>query len=209
MKTYAEKLRDPRWQRKRLEIMERDDFACRYCRSKTETLNVHHRIYRKGKMPWDYEDDVFVTLCEGCHVIAETRKNHILMKMGHSEDLDRRLNFIAGAMLPKKENLHLTLWGRVAESLHKCIHAQYSMINPIVSHTPCDAYWCGMEAFIELHHSITDAQRHFNELYENIDDQDAKEDAFSQFDQLIASAPEDEPDDPLPAQKKKPWVADF
>jgi hypothetical protein len=65
--TYFEKLKDPRWQRKRLEIMERDDFTCVSCGNKEKTLNVHHKTYRKGAEPWDYEDGNFMTLCEPCH----------------------------------------------------------------------------------------------------------------------------------------------
>jgi len=30
-------------------------------------LNVHHRYYMKGKMAWDYPDNVFETLCSECH----------------------------------------------------------------------------------------------------------------------------------------------
>lgn len=67
VKTYWEKLKDPRWQKKRLEIMQRDDFSCQVCSSKDNTLNVHHRLYRKGKSPWEYDDSDLVTLCEKCH----------------------------------------------------------------------------------------------------------------------------------------------
>lgn len=66
-KTYAEKLRDPRWQKKRLEIMSRDKFKCRHCHSEENTLNVHHSYYRAGCAPWDYPDESLVTVCETCH----------------------------------------------------------------------------------------------------------------------------------------------
>lgn len=65
--TYSEKLRDPRWQRKRLEIMERDHFTCRLCGDASSTLNVHHLRYRKGHDPWDYNENYLVTTCETCH----------------------------------------------------------------------------------------------------------------------------------------------
>jgi hypothetical protein len=71
MTPYAELLRDPRWQRKRLEVMERDGFACVECRSTTRTLNVHHRYYERGAAPWEYPDAAFVTLCEDCHERVE------------------------------------------------------------------------------------------------------------------------------------------
>lgn len=64
-KTYYEKLKDPRWQKKRLKIMERDDFCCQRCGESELTLNVHHLSY--GKNPWDVEDSELITLCEDCH----------------------------------------------------------------------------------------------------------------------------------------------
>lgn len=66
-KTYIELLRDPRWQRKRLEVMSRDQFRCLQCGSKVKTLNVHHQYYIKGRMPWEYSNDSLLTLCEDCH----------------------------------------------------------------------------------------------------------------------------------------------
>jgi len=60
--------KDPRWQKKRLKIMERDKFACTSCQSDEKTLNVHHMVpYRKDTKPWEYEDDELTTLCEICH----------------------------------------------------------------------------------------------------------------------------------------------
>jgi hypothetical protein len=64
---YLEKLRDPRWQKMRLEIMQRDEFTCQNCRDTSTTLNVHHRRYRRGADPWDYDLRDLVTLCEFCH----------------------------------------------------------------------------------------------------------------------------------------------
>lgn len=82
IQTYAEKLKHPKWQKKRLEILERDGFRCQWCSSKEKTLHVHHKTYGKGKQPWDYPEGNFLTLCEECHVSIEEKKNEILMKMG-------------------------------------------------------------------------------------------------------------------------------
>jgi len=65
--TYSEKLRDPRWQKKRLEILNRDDFTCIQCGDKESTLHVHHFIYIYGRDPWDYPDVNFIVLCKTCH----------------------------------------------------------------------------------------------------------------------------------------------
>ena len=67
MTPYLQKLKDPRWQKKRLEIFERDEFTCQFCQSPDNTLHVHHRLYLKGSDPWDYNADDLVTLCESCH----------------------------------------------------------------------------------------------------------------------------------------------
>lgn len=64
---YAEKLRDPRWQKKRLEVMNRDQFTCQICFDDKKTLNVHHLYYRRGCEPWDYDASELITLCHECH----------------------------------------------------------------------------------------------------------------------------------------------
>ncbi len=65
--TYSNRLRDPRWQKKRLQIFDRDGWSCQRCHSTKETLHVHHRRYLADREPWDYPDKLLVTLCEFCH----------------------------------------------------------------------------------------------------------------------------------------------
>ena len=67
MSKYSEKLKDPRWQKKRLEILERDEFTCQLCFDSESTLMVHHKVYDKTKEPWEYENSELVTLCQSCH----------------------------------------------------------------------------------------------------------------------------------------------
>jgi 5-methylcytosine-specific restriction endonuclease McrA len=57
-KNYSQLLRDQRWQKKRLEIMQRDEFTCTRCYESEKTLNVHHCYYLYGKKPWDYENEL-------------------------------------------------------------------------------------------------------------------------------------------------------
>lgn len=71
--TYSEKLRDPRWQKKRLRILERDEWKCCACSATEKNLQVHHLVYYKGNNPWDYSDDTLQTLCNDCH---ESRQEH-------------------------------------------------------------------------------------------------------------------------------------
>ena len=70
-RTYWEKLKDPRWQKKRLDVMNRDGFACRHCGSKRKTLNVHHLFYVFDCDPWDYEEKELITLCASCHLAEQ------------------------------------------------------------------------------------------------------------------------------------------
>lgn len=66
-KKYSENLKDPRWQKLRLKIFERDKWMCQICGANDLPLNVHHRYYKSDKEPWDYPIDSLVTLCEECH----------------------------------------------------------------------------------------------------------------------------------------------
>jgi hypothetical protein len=67
MATYAEKLKDPRWQKVRLEILNRDEWRCQVCDDETTCLIVHHKRYVRGREPWEYELRLLITLCEKCH----------------------------------------------------------------------------------------------------------------------------------------------
>ncbi len=69
--TYAEKLKDPRWQKKRLEILEDREWKCQMCCDKSKTLHVHHAYYSRKQMPWEYEDWAYLALCEDCHEIIQ------------------------------------------------------------------------------------------------------------------------------------------
>lgn len=65
--TYSEKLRDPRWQKKRLKVMEHAKFRCQICGAKDQTLHVHHSYYTRGKEPWQYPDGALICICHECH----------------------------------------------------------------------------------------------------------------------------------------------
>lgn len=71
--TYKEQLLDPRWQKKRLVILDRDGWTCRYCGNTKKTLHVHHNYYIKGNLAWDYPDDSLCTLCSDCHEIFHVK----------------------------------------------------------------------------------------------------------------------------------------
>ena len=66
-KAYSEQLTDPRWQKMRLEVMERDGFACLACGDADSTLHVHHCYYVSGRHPWEYPKGSLLTFGKDCH----------------------------------------------------------------------------------------------------------------------------------------------
>lgn len=72
--SYSEKLKDPRWQKKRLEVLERAGWKCEGCGDAANTLHVHHGHYVKGREPWEYPAHVLWSLCEDCHENAESAR---------------------------------------------------------------------------------------------------------------------------------------
>lgn len=73
---YSEKLKDPRWQRLRLEVLQRDEWKCFYCSDTKSTLHVHHECYI-GKNPWDTPSDCLITLCQDCHFVEHLKFNEL------------------------------------------------------------------------------------------------------------------------------------
>lgn len=84
--SYSDQLKDPRWQKKRLYILQRDEFACKTCGDNTSTLHIHHKLYENSKNVWDYDNDLLITLCENCHKYLTDETNNCITKI--------RLNFI-------------------------------------------------------------------------------------------------------------------
>lgn len=70
--SYGSLLFDSRWRDKRSVILIRDKNSCVIC-GLSENLQVHHRQYeyvtalKKFKAPWEYADNILITLCNSCH----------------------------------------------------------------------------------------------------------------------------------------------
>lgn len=73
--SYKQKLLDPRWQKVRLEILNRDSFSCVICHDKTTTLHVHHLKYTTDD-PWDAQESDLITCCKHCHSLFEYHSKH-------------------------------------------------------------------------------------------------------------------------------------
>lgn len=84
--SYSQLLKDPRWQRKRLEIMQRDNFTCQICGHADKPLHVHHIHYEKGRMPWEYNGSQLITLCEDCHKSEHESSMNILGEIDYLKE---------------------------------------------------------------------------------------------------------------------------
>ncbi len=104
MSAYSEKLRDPRWQRRRLAILERDSFACVVCGDTQTTLHVHHVAYVRGRDPWDYSERALVTLCETCHDCAHGKGSNAPQKRVRQQTA---AEIMAGVTKPPKPRDYL------------------------------------------------------------------------------------------------------
>lgn len=96
--SYQQKLLDPRWQKKRLEVMELNGFECQSCGSTTDTLHVHHRQYLKGREPWEYHWGQLECLCDKCHKDEHRNLEDLKISLswcGHTEEV---IGFVRGIL---------------------------------------------------------------------------------------------------------------
>lgn len=101
---YADLLKDPRWQRKRLEMLNAAEWMCRLCFATEKTLHVHHKHYRRGAMPWEYSDSELEVLCENCHeaITETTRSLKEILESGNT-DILFRVSAYAQAIAAKRD----------------------------------------------------------------------------------------------------------
>jgi len=81
-RAFLKKYKDPRWQRKRVGILERADYHCEWCGADTLQLHVHHGYYSRNANPWDYDDATLWCLCEKCHDKAGETARAIRVQLG-------------------------------------------------------------------------------------------------------------------------------
>jgi hypothetical protein len=129
-KEYSAKLRDPRWQKMRLQVLERDEWACQACFDTSSTLHVHHLFYLPGKQPWEYDLAALVTLCESCHETETFEFPRVADDLIHSLKL-------AGLLTSEVEELCTALHPLDARVLHP---ASWSAIVFGIRELVMDAY---------------------------------------------------------------------
>lgn len=73
---YSEKLKSPKWQKKRLEILQRDNFKCCLCSDEETELHIHHIKYT-GPNPENAPNEDLETLCKDCHSLKTFQKESV------------------------------------------------------------------------------------------------------------------------------------
>ena len=116
---YEEQIKSPKWQKKRLEILQRDNFKCCICGSESKTLHVHHLYYEKDKEIWDYPDRCLITLCEDCH-----DKEH---------SSDKKVNFLMEEM-KKAGHTNLEIMALVVNALKNKLCFDKELISYLLDH---------------------------------------------------------------------------
>lgn len=93
--SWRQKLLDPRWQKKRLEIMQRAGFRCESCGDGSKTLHIHHGFY-EGRDPWEYPDWSLWCLCGECHELVQGLAHDINVELAKLSP--NRLEFLFDAI---------------------------------------------------------------------------------------------------------------
>jgi 5-methylcytosine-specific restriction endonuclease McrA len=66
---FAELYKDPRWEAKRRQIIERDKNTCQRCLAQAVVMHVHHKFYKPNAAPWEYDNKALILLCALCHEV--------------------------------------------------------------------------------------------------------------------------------------------
>lgn len=100
---YRDKLKDPRWQKKRLEVLNRYSFTCCHCGDDKTQLHIHHLKYN-GE-PWEADMADMITVCAHCHVIQEklnkTYPGSTVVKVMRRDTMDAETGTIENRILSR------------------------------------------------------------------------------------------------------------
>lgn len=116
---WAVQYRNPKWQKKRLEVMQANEFSCQVCGDKDETLNVHHKAYIKGRKVWEYDAEQLECLCETCHKTVHEQKEKLdaLLLLVSSEGIGAITALLAGYCSSISGPANIDMYPQELESL--------------------------------------------------------------------------------------------
>ncbi len=88
---YADQLKNPMWQKRRLEVLSDNQFTCELCGDKETELHVHHRLYLKGLKAWEYNTDQLQCLCSRCHEDIHRASQAIQERLEFVDDMRSKI----------------------------------------------------------------------------------------------------------------------
>jgi len=86
-RAYARKLTNPKWQKVRLLIFQRDQWACCNCGNTEEQLEVAHLKYTRWN-PWEEDLENLLTLCHSCHMSMDGAREDANLRADIEENGD-------------------------------------------------------------------------------------------------------------------------
>lgn len=116
--SYAEQLKHPNWQRKRLEMLDAAGWTCDRCDAADVTLHVHHKSYFKGRMAWEYSGEELQVLCEDCHSLEHKKRELLDRLLIPGDDGYDRIELAIG-LLAGFLDMQLALQGEFADDCRK------------------------------------------------------------------------------------------
>jgi 5-methylcytosine-specific restriction endonuclease McrA len=75
MSDYSDLLKDPRWEKHRKMLLNAHGYECMKCGATDIRLQVHHKYYKPGVLPWNYPVDAYEILCVNCHREKHAEQN--------------------------------------------------------------------------------------------------------------------------------------
>lgn len=147
-KTYSEKLKDPRWQKLRLKILEIYKFTCgSFGDAKTE-LHVHHKRYIKGRQPWEYELGDLTVVCKHCHSFLEfAKKGNLNLLSIIKRETVGGIFFMFSSFKDIKDN---------NEKIYMAIYNEHGLVPLIILES--DDIWMMYQLVIEIPKQFSDAK---------------------------------------------------
>jgi hypothetical protein len=100
---YSEQYKDPRWQKKRLEIMQRSNYSCEWCGNTKKQLSIHHGYYKPKTAVWEYDNSTLHCLCQSCHEFAGELLGavHYFLAASTYKQLQQIVGYTVGVVAPE------------------------------------------------------------------------------------------------------------
>lgn len=114
--TYLEQLQHPKWQRRRLEMLDGAGYECTQCGDTETQLHVHHRRYVKGRMAWEYENWELAVLCKNCHDREHASRDNLTALLAQCDEGDvlQVCGYVAGMIMWRDPEIEIGIRSHAA-----------------------------------------------------------------------------------------------